>query len=126
MKKLNKYCNTVLSDISDHYYKYLEKHNYQSTAFNVDYRAVLLQYFESPYNESVEGFIEVFTDKMKFRLHRMKTGAHSDLQGTPKDLIRAAWNDTDGYARRKYGMDYAEIKGFSRYGAALEMYNVKK
>ena len=122
----NKYCNAVLSDISDYYYNYLENHNYQSTEFNVDYRAVLLQYFESPYNEMAEGFEEVFTDKMKFRLHRMKTGAHSDLQRTPKKLIDAAWKDTDNYAREKYGDNYAEIKGFSRYGAALDIYTVKK
>lgn len=122
----NKYCNSVLSDISDHYYNYLESHNYQSSAFNVDSRTFLLQYFESPYNEIAEGFEEVFTDKMKFRLHRMKMGAHSDLQKTPKELIYAAWQNTDEYARKKYGDDYAEIKGFSRYGAALEIYTVKK
>ncbi len=122
----NKYCNAVLSDISNHYYDYLESHNYQSTVFNVDYRKVLLQYFESPYNEIAEGFEEVFTDKMKFGLHRMKTGAHSDLQRTPKELINAAWNDTDEYARSKYGNDYSEIKGFARYGAALDIYTVKK
>ena len=122
----NKYCNAVLSDISDYYYNYLENHNYQSTEFNVDYRAVLLQYFESPYNEMAEGFEEVFTDRMKFRLHKMKTGAHSDLQGTQKKLINAAWKITDEYARQKYGNDYAEIKGFSRYGATLDIYTVKK
>jgi ubiquinone/menaquinone biosynthesis C-methylase UbiE len=122
----NKHCNTVLSDISDYYYNYLESHNYQSTTFNVDYRTVLLQYFESPYNEIAEGFEEVFTDKMKFRLHRMKTGAHSDLQRTPKKLIDAAWKDTDNYAREKYGDDYAGIKGFSKYGAAIDIYTVKK
>lgn len=122
----NKHCNAVLYDISDYYYNYLESHNYQSTAFNVDYRTVLLQYFESPYNEIAEGFEEVFTDKMKFRLHRMKTGAHSDLQRTPQELIDAAWKSTDEYACKKYGDDYADIKGFSRYGAALDIYTVKK
>ena len=122
----NKYCNSVLSDISNHYYKYLESHNYQSTVFNVDYRTFLLQYFEPPYNEIAEGFEEVFTDKMKFRLHRMKHGAHSDLQGTAKELIDAAWQNTDDYARKKYGHDYAEIKGFSKYGAALDIYTVRK
>ena len=120
------HCNAVLSDISDYYYHYLEDHDYQSAAFNVDYRTVLLQYFESPYNEFVEGFEEVFTDKLKFRLHRMKTGAHSDLQRTPKELIDAAWKSADEYARQKYGNDYAEIKGFSRYRAVLDIYTVKK
>lgn len=125
-KEQNRYCNSVLSDISNYYYKYLESHNYQSTAFNVDYRKFLLQYFESPYSEIAEGFEEVFTDKMKFRLHRMKRGAHSDLQGTAKELIDAAWQNTDDYARKKYGHDYAEIKGFSKYGAALDIYTVRK
>ena len=63
---------------------------------------------------------------MKFRLHRMKTGAHSDLQKTPKELINATWENTDKYARQKYGDNYAEIKGFSKYGAALDIYTVKK
>lgn len=125
-KEQNEYCNSVLSDIGNYYYKYLESHNYQSTAFNVDYRTSLLQYFEPPYNEIAEGFEEVFTDKMKFRLHRMKRGAHSDLQGTAKELINAAWQNTDDYARKKYGSDYAEIKGFSKYGAALDIYTVRK
>ena len=121
----NKYCNRVLSDISDRYYKYLEDHHYQSTAFNIDFRDNLLEYFEQPYTETANGFVEVFTDKMKFRLHRMKTGAHSDLQRTPKELIDAAWNYADQYARKKFGDDYAEIKGFSRYGAGLEIYVMK-
>ena len=56
----------------------------------------------------------------------MKTCAHSDLQKTSKELINAAWTATDQYARRKYGNDYAEIKGFSKYGAALDIYTVKK
>jgi len=122
----NQYCNTVLSDISDHYYKYLEEHNYISTGFHIEDRDILSQYFEFPYHEIAEGFVEVFTDKMKFRLHRMKTGAHSDLQRTPKELIAAAWENADKYARQKYGNGYAEIKGFSKYGAGLDIYTVKK
>ena len=124
--KQSRLCNAVLSDVSDYYYHYLENHDYQSTVFNVDHSTVLLQYFESPYNEIAEGFTEVFTDKMKFRLHRMKTGAHSDLQRTPQKLIDAAWKATDEYARKTYGNDYAKIKSFSRYGAAMDIYTVKK
>ena len=122
----NMRCNAVLSDISNCYFNYLETHGYRSAAFNVDYRAVLSQYFEAPYNEIADGFEEVFTDKMKFRLHRLKTGAHSDLQSTPRKLIDAAWRSADEYAREKYGDGYTEIKGFSRYGAALDIYTVKK
>lgn len=122
----NRYCNQVLSDISDYYYKYLEEHQYQSTSFHTDYGDILMKYFDAPYKETATNFVEVFTEKMKFRLHRMKTGAHSDLQRTPKELIHAAWTATDHYARKKYGNEYAEIKGFSRYGAALDICTVKK
>ena len=66
----------------------------------------------------------LFTEKMKFRLHKMKTGAYSDLQGTPKELIDVAWRSTDEYACQKYGGDYAEINGFSRYGAVLDIYTI--
>ncbi len=124
--KQNAYCNAVLSDISSHFHNYLDSHDYKSAAFNVDYNSVLLQYFESPYNEQAEGFEEVFTEKMKFRLHRLRTGAHSDFQGTRQELLSAAWQAADSYARQKYGNDYADIKGFSRYGAVLNIYTVKK
>ena len=127
--KQNEHCNAVLSDLFNHYYDYLERHNYPNATFNIDYKDVcklILQYFKTPYNEIAEGFEEVFTEKMKFRLHRMKTGAYSGLQGTSKELIDAAWKSTDEYARKKYGDGYADIKGFSRYGAILDIYTVKK
>ena len=122
----NEFFNKVLSDIRDHYFHYLEIHHYPNVAFRVDYQTVLLQYFKSPYNQLAQGFEEEITDKMKFKTHRMKAGAYSFLQRTPKELIDAAWKDTDGYAREKYGDDYAEIQGFSRYGAVLDIYTVKK
>lgn len=56
----------------------------------------------------------------------MKTGAHSDMQTTPRELINIAWDATDKYAREKYGDNYLEIKGFSRYGAAIDIYKIKK
>ena len=122
----NEYFNKVLSDIRDHYFHYLESHHYPIVAFHVDYQTVLLQYFKSPYNQLAQGFEEKINEKMRIKTHRMETGAYSFLQRTPKELIDAAWKDTDGYAREKYGDDYAEIQGFSRYGAVLDVYTVKK
>ena len=122
----NRYCNQVLSDISDRYYTYLADHHYPSVGFDRDDGPALAQHFTQPYHEIANGFTEVFTDKMKFRLHRMKTGAHSDLQQTPKELLDAAWQHADQYARNQYGDKYAEIKGFAKYGAALDIYTVKK
>lgn len=125
-KAQSRECNRVLSDISDCYYQYLEGHHYRSVVFQRDFGALLARYFAPPVREVAEGFAEVFTDKMKFRLHRLRTGAHSDLQGTPKALLDAAWRHADRYAWARYGEDYAEIKGFARYGAAVEVYAVTK
>lgn len=122
----NEYFNKVLSDIRDHYFHYLESHHYPIVAFHVDYQTVLLQFFKSPYNQLAQGFEEKINEKMRIKTHRMKTGAYSFLQRSPKELIDAAWKDTDGYAREKYGDDYAEIQGFSRYGAVIDIYTVKK
>ena len=117
--KQNAYCNSVLSDISDVFYDTLKKNGYESIWFDNHFADVILKYFEKPCKEAVTGFSEIFTDKLK-------TGAHSDLQNTPKEWIDAAWRAADRYAAQRYGEDYFEIKGFSRYGAVINRYRVKK
>lgn len=123
--KQNAYCNDVLNDITDVFYKTLESYGHKSIWFENHFIDILPKYFEKPYNEAAVGFSEVFTEKLKFRLYRLKTGAHSDLQNTPEDLISRAWQEADRYATEKYGDDYIEIKGFSRYGACLDIYRLK-
>lgn len=125
-KKINRYCNNVLKDISEVYHKTLDSLGYKSILFDNNFIEKISQYFNSPYNEASPDFTEVFTEKLKFRLHRMKTGAHSDFQNTPRELIDNAWQVADRYAREKYGQNYAEIKGFSRYGAAIDIYKLKE
>ncbi len=124
-KKLNAACNAVLDDISDMYYSKLAELGHSAVWFDNQANEVLENYFDHPYTETAEGFSEVFTDKLKFRLHRLKTGAHSDLQNTPKKWISAAWKTADRYARNKYGDGYADIKSFSRYGACVNIYTKK-
>lgn len=125
--KQNQYCNEVLSDITNKYFESLKANGYKSIAFNNHFLDVINKYFKS--NDTggfiAEGFSEVFTDKLKFRLHRLKTGAHSDFQDTPKALIDKAWGYADKYAKQKYGDNYLEIKGFSRYGARIDVYYVR-
>lgn len=123
--KKNTYCNSVLSDVSDKYYDKLTDMGYKSICFDNHANELITKYFEPPYNERVEDFSEIFTEKLKFRLHRLKKGAHSDLQDTPKEWIEAVWKAADAYATVKYGSDYHEIKGFSRYGACIDIYKVK-
>lgn len=122
--KKNAYCNSVLSDVSDKYYDKLTELGYKSIWFDNHASELIQRYFEAPYNETAEGFSEVFTEKLKFRLHRIKTGAHSDLQNTPKEWLKIAWDTADSYAKGKYGEDYIGIEGFSRYGAAIDIYKV--
>lgn len=87
MKKLkkNRYCNQVLSDISDKFYDELTKLGFKSLWFDNHATDIIQKYFDKPYNEAANGFSEVFTEKLQFRLHRLKTSAHSDLQNTPKE-----------------------------------------
>ncbi len=120
----NNYCNSVLSDISDRYLSYLNEHGYQRIRFENNLSDIIGRYFKPPYKEIAEGFSEIFTDKLKFRLHRLKNGAHSDLQNAPKELLDAAWQYADRYAEEKYGANYWEIKGFSRYGAEINIYEL--
>lgn len=123
--KKNTYCNQVLSDISDRFYNELTKLGYKSVWFDNHAGDIIAEYFEKPYNEMTAGFSEVFTEKLQFRLHRLKTGAHSDLQNTPREWIEKAWHKADEYAVSKYGKAYTDIKGFSRYGACIDVYRVK-
>jgi len=125
-KSKNKYCNQVLNDITDIFTNYLQSLGHTNIWFDNHYIDKMQNYFERPYNEVAEGFSEVFTEKLPFRLHRLKTGAHSDFQNTPKKWILEAWTVADKFAREKYGDNYMEIQGFSRYGAAINIYKVKK
>ncbi|NCA67427.1 MAG: class I SAM-dependent methyltransferase [Clostridia bacterium] len=122
----NTYCNAVLSDISDFYYQKLTQQGYKGVWFDNHANDYIEKNFEQPYNEVAESFSEIFTEKLKFRLYRMRKGAHSDLQNTPKEFIAKAWEAADCYAKEKYGEDYINIEGFSRYGAAIDLYKVKE
>lgn len=126
--KINQYCNTVLADISDKYDEYLNAHGYKSIDFNNHSMDIINKYFiiRNDGGEIAENFSEVFTDKLKFRLHRLKNGAYSFLQNTPKAILDASWEYASQYAKEKYGDDYIEIKGFSRYGAGIDIYLMKE
>lgn len=101
----NSYCNSILSSISDVFYETLHKLGYEGIWFDNHFTDIIPRYFDKPYNIVDNNFSEVFTDKLKFRLHRLKTGAHSDLQNIPKEYIDTAWNNANEHAVRKYGAD---------------------
>lgn len=123
-RKINDNCNKILSDITNYYSVQLKSFGKEELWFDNNLNDIMVKYFKSPYNE-VSDHTEIFTEKMKFRLHRLKTGAHSGFQGIEKDILKKCWELTDKYAKEKYGADYMEIPSFSRYGAAIDIYTVK-
>lgn len=120
--RLNQYCNSILEDISDRYFAYLQENGVKGIWFDNHLHEVMEKYFLPPKQMVAKGFSEVFTEKLKFRLHRLKNGAHSDLQNIQKELLATAWQHADRYAKEKYGDAYREIQGFSRYGAQITIY----
>ncbi len=124
-EEANSYCNSVINDISEVFYKTLDSMGCKLTYFDNHFFDIILNYFNTPCRKVAAGFAEEFTDKLKFRLHRIKNGAHSDLVSVPKETIDTAWQKAHNYAVEKYGGDYFEIKGFSRYGACIYVYEVK-
>lgn len=124
--KLNVRCNEILADLYEKYDAYLSEHHVKKVWFDNHFPEVLAKYFEPPRAMIAEGFTEVFVDKLKFRLHRVKTGALSDRQHVPKEILDAAWEYVDTYAKEKYGEAYIDIKSFSRYGASIDVYLIKK
>lgn len=123
--ELNARCNEILADIHMQYDTYLSKQHVQKMSFDNHFPDIIAAYFEPPYTIIAEGFTEVFVDKLKFRLHRLKTGALSGIQHVSKELLDAAWKHADTYAKGKYGEGYMDIKGFSRYGAAINIYPLR-
>ena len=122
--KQNQYCNSVLTEISDKYYEYLLDHYEKPLWFDNHFHDYIGSYFNKPYKIFDKEYTEVFVDKLKFRLHRLKTGAHSDLQHINKTILDNAWEYADNYAINKYGESYIDIKGFSKYGAMIEVYEL--
>ena len=120
----NLFCNEVLSDIKGAYYRFLDSEGGKIIFFDNKHQDIISKYFEKRSIEIAAGFTEIFTDKLKFALHRYRTGAYSDLQTVSKDILNKVWECTNNYAIDKYGNNYADIKGFSRYGACIHVYSL--
>lgn len=123
-RQIDNTCNAILSNICNFYETELARRGYKETYYDNHAQEIILRYFEKDHN-AVADISEIFTEKMKFRMHRLKMGAHSGLQHIPKEVLQAVWQITDSYAKMKFGSDYMEIKNFSRYGACLDIYKVK-
>lgn len=111
-------------DIFIYYFTLLKKYGYEYIYFDKDSNAAVLEYFEKPKKIST-GLEREFTQKMKFRIHRLRTKAHSGLQHVPDDIHRLVWEETEKYAISKYGENYEDIPSYSKYSSTLDVYRLR-
>jgi ubiquinone/menaquinone biosynthesis C-methylase UbiE len=123
-KRLNQKCNAILSDITEYYNKELEQAGYKPKWFNNYSMEILNNYFDQPTHVMVD-FEEIFTEKLKFMVHRLQNKAHSDLQHVPNCVHERIWTKTEKYAIETYGKNFRTIPSYSRYGACLDIYKLK-
>lgn len=124
-QKIHSFCNTVLNDIESFYGETLKELGFNEIWFDNHFHDIMLRFFEQPYNVMTQ-HMEEFSEKMKYRLYRLQTKAISGLQHVPNHIHLQAWNKTETYAIDKYGEDFRNIPSYSRYGAVLDVYKVKK
>ena len=120
-KELSRKCNEAVNDISDFYYNTLKEHGYIPNVFNNNSLEFENKYFNLLNTEEyniVLDYEEEFTDKMKFRMHRLEHKAHSDLQHIPNEIHKLVWDKTNLYAISKYGFNYKDMQCYFKYHAA--------
>ena len=121
----NDFSNKALRDITDFYANELKARGYEDMWFDNHFNDIISEYFERPYNE-VTDLVEEFTEKMKFRIHRLEHKAHSGYQHVPDDVHAEVWAKTNKYAVEKYGAHYREVPNYSKYSSCLDIYMKKE
>jgi hypothetical protein len=58
-------------------------------------------------------------------INKLKTRASGSAQLITDDIHNAAWSAADKYAREKYGVDYYNMQGYSKFTGILEIYKQK-
>jgi len=120
----NDFCNKALQDITDFHSNEIKTRGYEEMWFDNHFNEIISEYFEKPYNE-ITDLIEEFTEKMKFRIHRLEHKAHSGYQHVPDEVYAEVWVKTNRYAVEKYGVDYRKIPNYSKYSSCLDIYKKK-
>ena len=121
----NDFCNNALSDIQNYYAIELKASGYEDMWFDNHFNEIILENFEKPYNEATD-LVEEFTEKMKFRIHRLEHKAHSGYQHVPNTVHAVVWEKANKYATEKYGAEYREIPNYSKYTSCLDIYKKKQ
>ena len=126
-KEINRKCNEALGDIQRFYQDMLNKSGYEGLPFESWAAAdeCIRRCFEPP--EAIRtDFTQVWTGKMKYGIHKLKTRASGGAQLIPDEIHNASWQSTDAYAMEKYGEDYVNMPGYSKFTGPLEIYKIKK
>lgn len=125
-KEINRKCGEAFSDIKKFYQDALTEYGYTGLPFESwsKVNECMSKYFEQP--EIVQtGYAEVWTGKMKYSIYKLQARASGSAQLIPDEIHNAAWKKTDEYAIKKYGDDYKNMPGYSKYTGPLEIYKIK-
>jgi SAM-dependent methyltransferase/transcriptional regulator with XRE-family HTH domain len=123
---INQKCGAALNDIQNYYQNALDMAGYKGIPFSSwdKVKTCIEKYFYAP--EIFETNTEfTWTGKMQKGINKLKTRASGSAQLIADDIHNAAWSITDKYAREKYGVDYYNIPGYSRFTGILEIYKQK-
>lgn len=122
LKLLSKRCYDAYRDISNYYIFKLNEFGYKPNDFDNNSLEIEKKYFRKIGKEIINDYEEIFTEYMKFRIHRLEHKAHSYLQHVPNEIHNKVWTLTDQYAIDKYGTDYKNIYNYSKYNPSYEVY----
>lgn len=125
-REINKKCSEALSDIQKYYQVTLTELGYTGLPFESWSKVndCLNEYFEQSYAIQTD-FMQVWTGKMKYGIHKLQKRASGGAQLIPDEIHKVAWDKTNEYAINKYGEDYKNIPGYSKYTGPLEIYKIK-
>lgn len=125
--EIRRKCAEALNDIKKYYQVALTECGYAGLPFEswASASECINKYFEQP--EIIQtDFAEVWTGKMKYGIYKLKTRASGGAQLIPDEIHNAAWEKTNEYATQKYGADYTNMPGYSKYTGPLELFRIKR
>jgi ubiquinone/menaquinone biosynthesis C-methylase UbiE len=124
--EINRRCREALSDIRNYYSETLAACGYDGPPFSSWEKVAycIAEYFMPP--EVVQTQYDgVWTGAMAKGVHKLRTRASGSAQLIPDDIHDVAWNKTHAYAVSKYGANYAELPGYSRYSGLVKVYRIR-
>jgi len=119
----------ALGDIQDYYGKALIKAGFTGSLFSTHEQADEIKRAKFVLHTTLED-TGCYDSKnlawtLDMGLHKTKTRASGAKQLIPIAMHETVWVKTDAYARKKYGEDYGNIKGYFNSRSGILVYKVK-